>query len=197
MHAGTAPRMPPMSRAPRHAGPRRAQVVGSEAREKFYRGKNRPACPRTVLGLAQQRVALMCGPGPGASVGVQKKGRIFVPLTCARTVGAAPTAAPSRTGEVNRGKTEAQDNQDNAKATNAKKQRGGAVSPGKTLAGGGLSGPGKTLAGEARPKHQQSEPPLSPLPQHHQPCWARAREAPLWWYADLCEDKEYSRSDEG
>ena len=33
--------------------------------------------------------------------------------------------------------------------------------------------------------------------QQHQLHWARAREAPPWWHADLCEDKEYSRSDEG
>ena len=70
MHVETAPRMPPTSRTPLHAAPR-ARVVGSAAREKFYRGKNRPACPRTVLGLTQQRVALMSGPGPGAPVGVQ------------------------------------------------------------------------------------------------------------------------------
>ena len=68
------------------------------------------------------------------------------PFTCARTVGAAPTTAPSRAGEVNQGKTEAQGSQSNAKTKNAKKQRGGAVSPGKTLAGDGLSSPGKTLA---------------------------------------------------
>src|SRR3954463_2404161 len=42
--------------------------------------KKRPACPRTVLGLAQQRVALMCGPGSGAPIGVQKGGCVFVPL---------------------------------------------------------------------------------------------------------------------
>ena len=63
------------------------------------------------------------------------------PFTCARAVGAAPTITTSRTGEVNQGKTEAQDNQSNAKTKDAKKQRGGAVSP------------GKTLAGAARPKH--------------------------------------------
>src|SRR4051812_44476067 len=80
MRAGTAPRMPPTSRAPLHATPHRVRVVGSAAREKFYRGKNRPAFPRTVLVLAQQRVALMCGPSPGAPVGVQKEGRTFVPL---------------------------------------------------------------------------------------------------------------------
>ena len=83
------------------------------------------------------------------------------PFTYARAVGAAPAATPSKTGEVNQGKTEAQDSQGNAKAKNTKKQRGEAGSPGKNLAGGGLSGPCKTLAGAARP-HQLSEPPLSP-----------------------------------
>ena len=57
------------------------------------------------------------------------------PFTCARAVGAAPTATPSKAGEVNQGKSKAQDGQSNAKTKDAKKQRGGAVSPGKTLAG--------------------------------------------------------------
>ena len=69
MRVETVPRMPPMSRTPFYATPR-ARVMGSEAREESYHGKNRPACPRTVLGLAQQRVALTCGPGLGAPVGV-------------------------------------------------------------------------------------------------------------------------------
>ena len=62
--------------------PRRAFNAGrGEAQQtENYRSKNRPSCLRTVLGLAQQCVALMCGPGPGAPVGVQKKGRTFVPL---------------------------------------------------------------------------------------------------------------------
>ena len=83
------------------------------------------------------------------------------PFTYARTVGAAPAATPSRAGEVNRGKTKAQDGESNAKMKTAKKQIGEADSPGKILARGSLSGPGKTLAGVARP-HQLSEPPLSP-----------------------------------
>ena len=79
----------------------------------------------------------------------KRGGAPLYPFTCARTVGAAPTAAPSRTGEVNRGKTEAQDSQSNAKAKTTNKQRGEAGSPGKILAGGSLSGPGKTLVGAA------------------------------------------------
>ena len=79
----------------------------------------------------------------------KRRGASLYPFTCARTVGAAPVATPSRTGEVNQGKTEAQDSQGNAKAKNTKKQRGKAGPP------------GKTLAGAARP-HQRSEPPSSP-----------------------------------
>ena len=67
-----------------HAPPPRVARAGRGRRSarKFYRGKNHPACLRTVLGLAQQRVALMCGPGPGAPVGVQKEGYTFcTPMT--------------------------------------------------------------------------------------------------------------------
>ena len=81
------------------------------------------------------------------------------PFTCARAVEAAPKATPSRAGEVNQGKTEAQDSQSNAKTKNAKKQRGRAVSPGKTLAGDCLSSPGKTLAGAARPNANRASHP--------------------------------------
>ena len=40
-------------------------------------------CPRTVLGLAQQRRARMYGPGPGAPVSVQRT-RVSITQTCAR-----------------------------------------------------------------------------------------------------------------
>ena len=81
------------------------------------------------------------------------------PFTCARAVGAAPTATPSRAGEVNQGKTEAQDSQGNAKTKNAKKQRAGAVSLGKTLVGDCLSSPGKTLAGAVHPNTNRESHP--------------------------------------
>ena len=48
------------------------QVMGKRYGRKVTTVKNCPACPCTVLGLAQQHVALMCGPGPGAPVGVLK-----------------------------------------------------------------------------------------------------------------------------
>ena len=47
-------------------------VTGKRSGRNSGRGKIRTNCPRTVLGLAQQHVALMYGPGPGAPVGVQK-----------------------------------------------------------------------------------------------------------------------------
>ena len=67
------------------------------------------------------------------------------------------------------------------------------VAPARTLAGGSLSSPGKILAGTARP-HPPSEPPSSPPTLQSR--WDRVREAPPWWHADLCEDKEQSRSKE-
>ena len=107
---------------PRMCPPRHAFNAGrGEAqRTESYRGKNRPACPRTVLGLPQQRVALMYGPGPGLLSMYKKRGALLYPFTCARAVGAAPTVTPRRTGEMSQGKTEAQDNQSNAKAKTTK-----------------------------------------------------------------------------
>ena len=56
--------------------------------------------------------------------------------------------------------------------------------------------PASPLPGRLAHSNRVSHPRTHGL-QHHQPRWARAREAPPWWHADLCEDKEYSRSDEG
>ena len=50
----------------------------------------------------------------------KKRGTLLYPFTYARAVGATPTTTPSRTGEVSQGKTEAQDNQSNAKAKTIK-----------------------------------------------------------------------------
>ena len=105
----------------------------------------------------------------------KKRGEFLYPYTCGRVVGAAPTVTPSRTGEVSQGKTKAQDNKSNAKAKTTK-SRGTKQVP-----------PARPLPGQLAP-HQQSEPPLSPRSPTSR--WARAREAPPWWHADLCEDKE-------
>ena len=59
---------------------------GEAQRMRSYYGKICPTCPHTILGLAQQHVALMCGPGPGAPVGVQSRGSPFDPFTCAWAV---------------------------------------------------------------------------------------------------------------
>ena len=77
----------------------------------------------------------------------KRNGASLYPFTCARTVGAAPAATPSRTGKVNRGKTEAQDIQGNAKAKNTKKQKDKAGSPGKTLAVVASAAPARPLLG--------------------------------------------------
>src|SRR4051812_27301316 len=69
--------------------------------------------------------------------------------------------------------------------------------------------PGKTLVGAtsadlARPspgqlaQHPQSKPALSPeVPNTvNNYVGTRAREAPPWWHADLCQDHRYMRSGE-
>ena len=114
----------------------------------------------------------------------KRRGAPLYPFTCAREVGAAPKATPSRAGEVNQGKTKAQDSQSNAKTENAKRQRGGSVSP------------SKTLAGAARP-HQRSEPPSSP----QVPTQPTTLELGLGRHLHgavqiFVKTKEYSRSDE-
>ena len=69
-------------------------------------------------------------------------------------------------------------------------------STGKALAGGSLHGPGKSLVGATRPTptERAALEPTNANPTDHG--WTRAREAPLWWHADLCQDHRYMRSDE-
>ena len=71
MRAETAPCTTPTSRMTLHVV-RSTPVVGKRSGRGITAVKIRPTCSRTVLGLAQQRVTLMCGPGTGAPVGVQK-----------------------------------------------------------------------------------------------------------------------------
>jgi hypothetical protein len=70
-------------------------------------------------------------------------------------------------------------------------------SPGKTLAGAASAAPARALLGQLA-RRQQSKPPLSPRvptpPTNH--IGTKAREAPLWWHADLRQDHKRVRSDE-
>src|SRR3954469_15333889 len=71
---------------PRHAHlptPRHARDAWEAHRVKELTAvKTAPPARAPILGLAQQRVALICGPGPGAPVGVQKGGYTFcIPIT--------------------------------------------------------------------------------------------------------------------
>ena len=61
--------------------------------------------------------------------------------------------------------------------------------------------PGKALTKDAsrataRLAPAKSPPPLACSCQLNQPHWTRAREAPLWWHADLSQDHRDMRSDE-
>ena len=89
--------------------------------------------------------------------------------------------------------TKAQDKQRNAKTRSIKEKGGEVDSPGKALAGGNLHGPGKSLAGATFPtpvKRATLEPKVSNIINL---IGTKAREAPPWWHADLCEDKGPAR----
>src|SRR4051812_734653 len=128
--------MPPMSHTPPHAAPH-AGVVGSTAREESYRGKNRPACPRTVFGPSPTTRCAYVWPRPGGSCRCTKRGVHFLyPYYCARAVRATGTTTPSTTREVSQGKAEVQENWSNAKTKTTKSKGDEVDSPGKILAGG-------------------------------------------------------------
>ena len=73
MRAETTPRMPLTSHPPPHAAPR-AGSMGSTAREETYRGKNHPACPRTVFGPSPTTRCAYVWPRPGGSCQCTKEG---------------------------------------------------------------------------------------------------------------------------
>ena len=84
----------------------------------------------------------------------------------------------------------------NAKARNTRQQRGEVETLGKAIAGTASAAPARALQGQLAqtPTERAALEPTGSNPTNYD--WIRAREAPLWWHADLCEDKEYSRSDE-
>ena len=70
-------------------------------------------------------------------------------------------------------------------------------SPGKALAEAASAAPARALPGQLA-QHQQSEPPLSPRVPNttNNYTGTKAREAPPWWHADLCQDHKHTRLDE-
>ena len=105
------------------------------------------ACPRTALGLAQLRLALMCGPGPGAPVGVQKYGYFCTPYLC--TDGRShpySRARRSRGGRLEAGQVRRISRQ-MLRVASSKRQAG--PRPATSLAEATCEAPGKLLAGAA------------------------------------------------
>ena len=189
MRVETAPRMPPTSRAPLHATPCRTCVSWEAQRVKSFTAlKTAPPARAPFWAWPNNVSRLYVAQARGLMSVYKRRGAPLYPFTCARAVGAAPTATPSRAGEVNRGKTKAQDGQSNAKIKTAKKQRGEAGSPGKILAGGSLSGPDKTLAGTARPTPTERATLEPTAPSTIISMGPGLGKAPLWWHTDLCED---------
>ena len=111
----------------------------------------------------------------------KKRGTPLYPFTCARAVGAAPTVTPSRTGEVSQGRTEAQDNQRNAKAKTRKSTGTKQVPLARPLLG-------QPLAGAARPTPTERATLEPPVPNAIIRVGPGPGKAPPWWHADLCED---------
>ncbi|KAM3366033.1 hypothetical protein ACQJBY_015536 [Aegilops geniculata] len=123
----------------------------------------------------------------------KNKCMLLYPFTCARAVGAAPTATSSRTGEVSQGKTEAQDNQSNAKAKTTK-SRGTKQVPRQDPCRAASAALTRPLPGQLAP-HQQSEPPLSPRPPAPSSTWGQGSGRYLCGGMQIFV-KTYSRSDE-
>ena len=91
------------------------------------------------------------------------------PFTCAWAVRAAPTATLSRAGR-DAGATPRPEMQ--------REKEGEVDSPGKAIAGATCPMP---------TEHATLEPKGSNTINH---IGTKAREAPPWWHADLCEDEE-------
>ena len=125
------------------------------------------------------------------------RGSPFDPFTCARAVRAAPAATLSRAEEGSRREAGAQDGQGNAMTRNTKEQEGKVDSPGKALAGAASAALARAFPGQLA-RHQQSEPPLSPKVPNavNNYVGTKAREAPLWWHANLRRAHKYMSSDE-
>ena len=129
-------REPPHACHPRHAHPSTPRCAARRSweaqRAKSFTAVKTAPSARAPFWAWPNNVCRLCVAQARGLLSVYKRrGTPLYPFTCARTVEAAPAATPSRTGEVNQGKTGAQDSQGNAKAKKTKKQRGEAGSLGK------------------------------------------------------------------
>ena len=122
----------------------------------------------------------------------KSRGTLLYPFTCAWAVRAAPAATLSRAEEGSqRYKT--------GKATprpETQRARGRGGLPRQDPRWGSLRSLGKILAGATCPTPAERatlEPKGSNTINH---IGTKAREAPPWWHADLCEDHKHTRSDE-
>src|SRR3990170_6683582 len=106
------------------------------------------------------------------------------------------TATLNRAEEGSRREAKAQDNQSNAKTRNTKSKSARWATPRQDPCRGGPHIPGKSLAGAAclTPVERAFLEPKGSNAINH--IGTKAREAPPWRHADLCEDHRYTRSDE-
>ena len=106
------------------------------------------ARPRTALGLAQLRLALMCGPGPGAPVGVQKYGCFCTPYLCTDGRSHPYSKAWQGRGRHQKARQVQRISRQLPRVASSKRQAG--PRPATSLAEATCEAPGKPLAGAAR-----------------------------------------------
>ena len=114
------------------------------------------------------------------------------PFTCARAVRAAPAVTLSRAKEGSqRHKTVKE-----TPRPETQEARGRGGIPRQDPCRGSLRSPGKSLAGATclTPTERASLEPRGTNAISH--IGTKAREAPPWWHADICQDHKHTRSNE-
>jgi len=121
----------------------------------------------------------------------KRRGPILYPFTCARVVGAAPAAEPSGAEEGSKAARQPEERQ----AKNTKSRRARWTPSARPLPGRPPQPRQETCQGNMPNtcKAATLEPKSSNTINHF---GTNAREAPLWWPADLCEDQEHARLDD-
>ena len=168
---------------------RSTRVVGKRSGRNSGRGKNPPQLPAHRSGPGPTTCCAYVWPRPGGSCRCTKVGALLLtPLLVHGQSEPPATATHNRAGKGSRREAE---------GTRQTKQRQG---PRPQRSDGRSRFPRQgPLPGQPQRPRQDPCRGSSPTPAERatfeptnarQTHWDRAREAPPWWHADLCEDKE-------
>ena len=161
MRAETASRMTPTSRASLHVA-HSTRVVGKRSRQKITAVKIAPLA-RAPFWAWPNNVSRLCVAQVRGLLSVYKsRGAPFYPFTCARIVGAAPTATLSRAGEGSRGEAKGTRRSETTPRPETPKSKRARWTPRARPLPGWPPRPRQEPCRDNLPKHQRSEPPLSP-----------------------------------